>query len=104
MKAPEEIRAYIKRTVSEQLPQVEPAGLREWVAARVVDPYAVRMAVDPEGKQIEDLWVVTDHKDGPHYRIAFFPQDEAFGIVIPMASGDYYMGDCGNFKQAVEAL
>jgi hypothetical protein len=104
MKSPEDTKAYIKRTVSEQLPQVQPIGLRVWIAARVVEPYPVRIAADSEGKQIEDFWIVTDHKDGRHYRIAFSPQDEAFGIVTALAAGDWYMGDYGTFKQAVEAM
>ena len=104
MKSPEDPKAYIKRTVSEQLPQVEPIGLRKWIAVRVVEPYPAPIAVDPEGKQIEDFWIVTDHKDGKHYRIAFSPQHETFGIVTALASGDWYMGDYGTFKQAVEAM
>ena len=105
MNSPDDIRAYIKEAVAEQLPQVEPVGVREWITARLTEPYQVHLPVDSEGTQIEDFWIVTDHKDGKHYRIAFSPQDRAFGIVTPLASGaDCYMGNYGDFKQAVEAM
>ena len=105
MNSPDDIRALIKKAVTEQLPQVEPAGVREWITARLTEPYPVQLPVDPEGTQVEDFWIVTDHMDGKHYRIAFSPRGGAFGIVTPLASGaDWYMGDYGTFKQAVEAM
>jgi len=105
MKSPDEIKDIIKKAVAKQLPEVQPAGVREWIAARLTEPYPARLSVDPEGAQVEDFWIVTDHKVGKHYRIAFFPQDEVFGIVTPLASGvDWYMGDYGTFRQAVEAM
>ena len=105
MNSPDDIKAFIKKTVAEKLPQVQPAGVREWIAARLTEPYPVKLPVDPEGAQVEDFWIVTDHKDGKHYRIAFSPRDQAFGIVTPLASGvDWYMGNYGDFKQAVEAM
>ena len=105
MSASDDIQAFIRKTVAEQLPQIEPAGVRDWIAARLTEPYRTQLCVDPEGTQLEDFWVVTDHKDGKHYRIAFSPDDGAFGIVRTLASGvDWYMGDYGTFKQAVEAM
>ena len=105
MTAPDDIRACIRKTVAEQLPQIEPAGVRDWIAARLTEPYQTQLSVDAEGTQLEDFWIVTDHKDGKHYRIAFSPDDGAFGIVTALASGvDWYMGDYGTFKQAVEAM
>lgn len=105
MNSTDDIKAFIRSTVAEQLPQVQHPGLREWVAARLAEPYPVQLAVDPEGTQIDDFWIVTDHKDGQHYRIAFSPSDDAFGIATPLASGvDWYMGNYGTFKQAVEGL
>jgi hypothetical protein len=91
--------------VAEQLPQVEPLGVREWIAARLTEPHQVQLPVDPEGTQVEDFWIVTDHKGGTHYRIAFSPNDESFGIVTPLASGvEWFMGSYGSFKEAVEAM
>jgi hypothetical protein len=105
MNSPDDIIAFIKKTVAEQLPQVEPLGVRKWIAARVTEPYHVQLPVDPEGTQVEDFWIVTDHKEGKHYRIAFCPQSGASGIPTPLASGvDWYMGDYGTFKQAVEGM
>ena len=105
MTAPEDIRAYIKKTVAEQLPQIQPVGVRDWIAARLTEPYNTQLSVDAEGTQLEDFWMVTDHKEGKHYRIAFSPVDGAFGVVTALASGvDWYMGDYGTFKQAVEAM
>ncbi len=105
MNSPDDIREFIKKTVAEQLPQVQPAGVREWIAARLTEPHLVQLPVDPEGTQVEAFWIVTEHKNGKHYRIAFSPRDQAFGIVTPLASGvDWYMGNYGSFKQAVEAM
>lgn len=105
MTAPDDIRAFIRKMVAEELPLIEPAGVRDWIAARVTEPYQTQLSVDTDGTQIEDFWLVTDHKDGKHYRIAFSPAAGTFGIVTALASGlDWYMGDYGTFKQAVEAM
>ena len=105
MKTPDEIKRYILETVEKQLPQVTPAGVREWISARLIEPYVVKLAVDPDGKQIEDFWIVTDHKDGKHCRIAYSPDDNSFGIVNPLKSGvEWYMGDYGSFKEASEGI
>jgi len=105
MKTPDEIKAYIKATVAVQLPQIEPVGVREWVAARLTDPRPVRLSENPDGTIFGDFWLVTDDKDQRHYRIAYAPDDEAFGIVTPLSSGvDWYMGNYGSFKEAVEAM
>jgi hypothetical protein len=105
MNSPDEIGAFIKKTVAEQFPRVEPVDVRQWIAARLTEPYQVQLSANPEGTQVEDFWIVTDHKDGKHYRIAFSPQDAAFGIATPLASGvDWYMGDYGTFKEAAEGM
>src|SRR5688572_3480494 len=54
MTAPDDIRAFISRKVAEQLPQIEPAGLRDWIAARLTEPYQTQLSVDAEGTQLED--------------------------------------------------
>ena len=105
MKTHEEIKAYVQATVAEQLPQIEPAGVRNWILARLIEPRPVRLAEDPDGKTFGEFWLVTDHVDGQHYRIAYASDDDAFGIAIPLASGvDWYMGTYGSFKEAVESM
>ena len=80
MSSPEDIKALIEKAVAEQLPQIEPAGVRTWITQRLTEPYQVQLPVDLEGSQIEDFWIVTDHKQGKHYRIAFAPK------VVPSVS------------------
>jgi len=105
MKSKTDIKEFIKRTVAAQLPLVEPRGIRDWIADRITEPYEAQIPVDPEGTQIEDFWIVTDHKGSQHYRIAYSTSDEAFGIVTTLESGqDWYMGDYGTFKEAAERL
>jgi len=105
MKSQDEIKTFILDTVRTQLPEVSPTGVREWISARITEPHPIQLAVDPEGTQIEDFWVVTDHREGSHYRIAYSPDSEKFGIVTALESGvEWYMGDYGTFKEAVEAM
>lgn len=79
MTDPDDIRAFIRKTVAEQLPQIGPAGVRDWMAARLTEPYLTQLSVDAERTQFGEYWMVTDHKGRKHYRIAFSPDDGAFG-------------------------
>ena len=105
MKTTQEIKSRIQECVQRDLPLVMPEGVRNWISERIVEPYPTQLPVDPEGQQIEEFWIVSDHKNGKHYRIAYSPDSDSFGIVTPLREDrDWYMGDYGTFKQAVEGL
>jgi hypothetical protein len=105
MKTSEEILKHIKNTIEQQLPEIEPIGVREWITDRITEPYPIRLPVDADGKHLDDFWMVTEHNGGAHYRIAYSAEYDSFGIVTPLASGiDWYMGDYGSFKHAVESM
>lgn len=105
MRTPEQIKTHIKTTVAEQLPRVTSEGVRDWITARLIEPYLLRLSENSEGTRFAEFWMVTDHKDGKHYRIAYAPDDDRFGIVTSLTSGvEWYMGNYGTFKEAVENM
>lgn len=105
MRTAEETLKHIKNTVEQQLSTIEPIGVREWVKDRITEPYPIRLPTDADGKHMDDFWMVTKHKGGANYRIAYSAEHDSFGIVTPLASGiDWYMGDYGSFKNTVESI
>ena len=105
MRTSDQIKAYIKATVADELPQVTLAGVREWITERLSDPYILRLSENSEKTKLREFWIVTDHKGGKHYRIAYDANDDSFSIVTSLASGvDWYMGNYGSFREAVENM
>ncbi len=91
--------------MAEQRPHVALAGVREWITARLTDPYVLRLSENAEGTILREFWIVTDHKGGEHSRIAYDADEDSFGRVTSLASGvDWYTGSYGSFKEAVENM
>jgi hypothetical protein len=91
MRTSDQTKAYIKATVADELPQVTLAGVREWITKRLTDPCILRLSENSEGTKLREFWIVTDHKGGKHYRIAYDADEDSFGIVTSLASGvDWY--------------
>ena len=52
MTTPDDIRPFITKTVAEQFPQIEPTGVRDWIAALVPVPERKDLEITVLGEKI----------------------------------------------------
>lgn len=98
----EEMKIWLKDQVQQGLGRV-PAREFKWAQARLIEPRQVTLALDPEGNKPSQFWLVIDHLGQDYgYRIAYYPNDDMFGLVASLKNGvEWYMGNYGSFEETL---
>lgn len=79
----------------------------EWVRAHLIEPRPVRFAIDAEGTELKDFWLVTDHvgNQDSSYRVAYDPSTDGFGLEMTTIDGvEWYMGSYGEFINTIVSM
>lgn len=100
------IEELIRTRVEQGLREL-PLHLREWAQAHLVSPRRIEVALDWDGNDWAEVWLVTDDvgwKDSVS-QVVYDTAKECFGLVVRMANGvPWYMGPWGSFADAVDGM
>jgi len=84
-----------------------PGDLQAWAHNHLTPPRVVAVALDAEGSQFKDVWLITDHTGDADssLRVVYDADLKKFGHECRLASGvSWYMGAIGTFAEAVEGM
>jgi len=101
------VQETIRLAIKNSLHKIDETIDLKWINKHLVDPTNIKLCTDLNNKIYREFWLVTDHmgEDDSAYRVVFDDQNNVFGLETTLDNGiNWYMGDYGDFNEAVKHM
>lgn len=96
----------VRELIAESIARL-PGDLQAWARNHLTPPRVVEVALNADGSQRKDVWLITDHTGDADssLRVVYDADLKKFGHECTLASGiSWYIGAIGTFAEAVEGM